>query len=42
MHSWLHQHRRLERCEDRSADIHEAFLTIGCALICHQQLQSFL
>ena len=34
--------RRLERCEDRSADIHEAFLTIGCALICHQQLQSFL
>jgi transposase len=39
--SWLHQHRRLERRYDRRADIHEAFLTIGCALICHQQLQSF-
>jgi transposase len=37
--SWLHQHRRLERRYDRRADIHEAFLTIGCALICHQQLQ---
>jgi transposase len=39
--SWLHQHRRLERRYDRPADIHEAFLTIGCALICHQQLRSF-
>lgn len=38
--SWLHQHRRLERRYDRRADIHEAFLTIGCALICHQQLQN--
>ncbi|HST55534.1 MAG TPA: IS5/IS1182 family transposase, partial [Solirubrobacteraceae bacterium] len=37
--SWLHQYRRLERRYDRRADIHEAFLTIGCALICHQQLQ---
>ena len=37
--SWLHQHRRLERRYDRRDDIHEAFLTIGCALICHQQLQ---
>ncbi len=37
---WLHQHRRLERRYDRRADIHEAFLAIGCALICHQQLQN--
>lgn len=37
--SWLHQQRRLERRYDRRGDIHEAFLTIGCALICHQQLQ---
>ena len=38
--SWLHQPRRLERRYDRRADIHEAFLAIGCALICHQQLQN--
>jgi transposase len=37
--SWLHQHRRLDHRYDRRADIHEAFLTIGAALICHQQLQ---
>lgn len=31
--SWLHQYRRLRiRCEPR-ADIHEAFLILGCALI---------
>ncbi len=40
--SWLHQHRRLDRRYDRRADIHEAFLTIGAALICHQQLQNSL
>jgi transposase len=32
--SWLHQFRRLRvRCE-RRADIHEAFLTLGCIVIC--------
>jgi transposase len=32
--SWLHQFRRLRvRCERRS-DIHEAFMTIGCIVIC--------
>lgn len=36
--SWLHNHRRLARRYDRRADTHEAFLTIGCALICHQHL----
>lgn len=42
--SWLHNNRRLARRYDRRADIHEAFLTIGCALICQQHLtrtQSF-
>ena len=37
--SWLHNHRRLARRYDRRADVHEAFLTIGCALICDQYLQ---
>lgn len=37
--SWLHRQRRLDRRYDKRADIHEAFLTIGAALICHQQLQ---
>jgi len=32
--SWLHQFRRLRIRFERRADIHEAFLTIGCALIC--------
>ncbi|MBI1798601.1 MAG: transposase [Candidatus Eisenbacteria bacterium] len=32
--SWLHQYRRLRvRCE-RCVDIHEAFLTLDCALAC--------
>ena len=36
--SWLHNHRRLARRYDPRLDIHEAFLTIGCALICQQHL----
>jgi transposase len=32
--SWLHQYRRLRIRYERRADIHEAFLTIGCSLIC--------
>jgi transposase len=32
--AWLHQFRRLRlRCE-RLAEVHEAFLSIGCILIC--------
>ncbi len=32
--SWLHQFRRLRvRCERRD-DIHEAFLTLGCIVLC--------
>lgn len=37
--SWLHQYRRLRVRYERRADIHEAFLTIGCCLICFKQLQ---
>ena len=37
--SWLHNHRRLARRYDRRPDIHEAFLTIGCALICDKHLK---
>jgi transposase len=37
--AWLHQYRRLRiRCERRD-DIHEAFLAIGCNLICLKLLQ---
>ena len=32
--SWLHQFRRLRIRYERGADIHEALLTIGCAIIC--------
>jgi transposase len=32
--SWLHQYRRLRIRYERRADIHEAFLAIGCSLIC--------
>jgi transposase len=31
--AWLHQFRRLRERYERRADIHEAFLKIGCALI---------
>jgi transposase len=32
--AWLHQFRRLRLRDERLPEIHEAFLTIGCALIC--------
>lgn len=32
--AWLHQFRRLRVRYERRDDIHEAFLTIGCILIC--------
>ena len=40
--SWLHQFRRLRIRYERRLDIHEAFLTIGCILICHRMLRSSL
>lgn len=36
--SWLHQYRRLRIRYERRADIHEAFLTVGCVLICWNML----
>ncbi len=37
--SWLHQYRRLRVRYERRPDIHEAFLAIGCSLICLKLLQ---
>lgn len=39
--AWLHQFRRLRVRYERRADIHEAFLSIGCLLICFNTLQAF-
>lgn len=33
---WLHRFRRLRVRYERRADIHQAFLSLGCALICWQ------
>lgn len=38
--SWLHQFRRLRIRYERRADIHQAFLTLGCAIICHRALKN--
>ena len=40
--SWLHQFRRLRIRYERRLDIHEAFLTMGCILICHRILTNSL
>jgi len=32
--SWLHQFRRLRVRYERRDDIHEGFLSLGCAMIC--------
>ena len=32
--AWLHQFKRLRIRYERRAEIHEAFLTLGCCLIC--------
>jgi transposase len=37
--SWIHQFRRLRLRYERRADIHEAFMTIGCCVICWRFLQ---
>ena len=37
--SWLHQFKRLLVRYDRRADIHEAFLALGCCLICYRRLK---
>ena len=36
--AWLHRMKRLLVRYERRADIHEAFLAIGCCLICYRRL----
>ena len=36
--AWLNRFRRLAIRYERRADIHEAFATLGCALICLNQI----
>ena len=38
--AWLHQFRRLRIRYERLPCIHEAFLKIGCAMICWRTLQN--
>jgi transposase len=37
--AWLNQFRRLRVRYDKRADLHEAFLSLGCALICWRSLR---
>jgi transposase len=37
--AWLNQFRRLRVRYEKRADIHEALLSLGCALICWRFLQ---
>jgi IS5 family transposase len=39
--SWLNRFRRLKVRYERRDDIHQAFLTLGCALICWRAVQQF-
>ena len=39
--AWLHQFRRLRVRYERRPDVHEAFVSIGCSLICLKRLPSF-
>ncbi len=37
--AWLNRYRRLKVRYERRADIHQAFMELGCALICWNYLQ---
>jgi transposase len=39
--AWLHQFRRLRIRWERRPELHEAFLSLACALICWRQLTAF-
>ncbi len=39
--SWLNRYRRLKIRYERRADVHQAFLSLGCALICWGYVQRF-
>jgi transposase len=36
--AWLHQFRRLRTRYDRRPELHEAFMALGCAMICFNYL----
>jgi transposase len=38
--AWLHNLKRLLVRYDRRAEIHEAFLALGCCLVCFRRLRS--
>ena len=38
--AWLHHFKRLLVRYDRRAEIHEAFLAIGCCLVCYRRLKN--
>jgi hypothetical protein len=38
--AWLHRFRRLALRYERRADVHEAFLTLGCALLTWRHLSA--
>lgn len=40
--AWLHQYRRLRIRYERTGEIHQAFLSIGCSLICFNKLKPLL
>jgi transposase len=37
--SWLNRYRRLKVRYERRADVHQAFLDLGCALICWNHME---
>ena len=39
--AWLNQFRRLKVRYERRADIHQAFLTLGCVMICLNYVRRF-
>jgi hypothetical protein len=39
--SWLNRKRRLKTRSKRYADVHLAFLALGCALICSNFIQEW-
>lgn len=40
--AWLHKLKRLLVRYDRRVEMHEAFLAIGCCLVCFRRLQNSL
>ena len=39
--AWLHNFRRLRTRYERRAELHQAFLDLGCAIICQRFLRAF-